>query len=89
MRTPTPHEASARARKALKLYQLIVSRPLRGSLPPAELLAAIEAWTEQEWASASILTGTRPASAETRAVVLQMLKDDVEADPFARFEVAS
>ena len=73
------HEATARARKALKLYHLITSRNVRGDASPAGLLAVIEAWTETEWASASILTGTRPASVATRAVVLGMLRDDCEA----------
>lgn len=76
---PIDHEATARARKARKLYHLITSRNVRGDASPAGLLAVIEAWTETEWASASILTGTRPASVATRAVVLGMLRDDCEA----------
>lgn len=89
MPTSNPHERIARLEKAAKLYRLITSPRLRGTSTPAELLASITAWTETEWASASIITGTRPASAETRAVVLGMLRDDVEADPFERFGRAS
>lgn len=83
----TNHEATARARKALAIYRLITSPRLRGTMTPAELLAAVTAWTEEQWASASIVTGTKPASTETRALVLSMLKDDTDdaADVFARF----
>jgi len=73
-----PHESTARLQKAVKLYRLITSPRLRGTSTPADLLAAVTAWTEEQWASASVITGTRPASAETRALVLRMLGEDVE-----------
>ncbi len=58
-------------------------------MTPAEVLAFADGADEHEWSVVENLAGrTRPASAETRAATLAVLKAraaDVDGDPFASF----
>lgn len=72
------HESVARLNKALKIRKTIILTTInRDNYGPERQLAAARRWGDAEWTVISRWAGVRPASAETRALVLDLLAERV------------
>lgn len=76
-----PHESARRLEKATKLYRAIRSQAVAGGHHAVQVADTVSRWGDAEWAKAAVLAAVRPASAETRALVLGWLREDAANAP--------
>lgn len=76
-----PWERSGRYRKILALISVIdraASSPRKGLHPvrdAARLAYLVSCWDDEHWAKAAICAGCKPPSLETRALVVEHLRE--------------